>query len=191
MNTDKKFMKKIAKLGAEASARAQRERAIDRYNQADPHCRWCNKFIPPPAEKQGENSWAKMSRRKFCGPSCVQKYSWTVGRHNRMEAIKKRLANRGDLQKLRTRSPRYYANVIREDARQTYFLSTTNRVCEKCGYTKHIDVCHIKAIKNFSSTALFNEINARENLIGLCRNCHWELDNPNSTTAVSIASQSR
>lgn len=49
--------------------------------------------------------------------------------------------------------------------------------CEKCGYDKHVEVCHKKAISDFSLNTLIQDINAKNNLIFLCPNCHWEYDN--------------
>lgn len=49
--------------------------------------------------------------------------------------------------------------------------------CERCGYDKHIEICHIKDINKFSPDTPIMTINAIENLIGLCPNCHWEFDN--------------
>lgn len=51
-------------------------------------------------------------------------------------------------------------------------------VCERCGYSKHVEVCHIKPISSFSDDTLLSEINRVENLIVLCPNCHWEFDHP-------------
>lgn len=48
--------------------------------------------------------------------------------------------------------------------------------CQKCGYDKHTEVCHLKPIRDFELTALVSEINSPDNLIRLCPNCHWELD---------------
>ena len=45
-----------------------------------------------------------------------------------------------------------------------------------CGYDKHVECCHIKAVSDFPDTALLGEVNAPGNLVLLCRNCHWELD---------------
>jgi 5-methylcytosine-specific restriction endonuclease McrA len=48
--------------------------------------------------------------------------------------------------------------------------------CEKCGYDKHVEVCHIKPISDFSPNTKLSEINSETNLIILCPNCHWEFD---------------
>jgi 5-methylcytosine-specific restriction endonuclease McrA len=50
--------------------------------------------------------------------------------------------------------------------------------CSKCGYSKHVEVCHIKPIAQFSLDALLSEVNHESNLIILCPNCHWEFDHP-------------
>lgn len=54
--------------------------------------------------------------------------------------------------------------------------SLTKLPCSKCGYNKHVELCHIKAITSFSDTATLGEINSPENNKVLCPNCHWEFD---------------
>lgn len=49
-------------------------------------------------------------------------------------------------------------------------------VCANCGYDKHVEVCHIKAISTYPNDALVIVINDHSNLVALCPNCHWELD---------------
>jgi hypothetical protein len=63
---------------------------------------------------------------------------------------------------------------IRYHAREMYSKELTK--CERCGYDKHVEICHIKAIKQFSEESTIKEINDRSNIIGLCPNCHWEFD---------------
>lgn len=52
-----------------------------------------------------------------------------------------------------------------------------NQVCEICGYSKHVEVCHIRPIHFFPLDTLISEINSSSNLKLLCPNCHWEFDN--------------
>lgn len=49
--------------------------------------------------------------------------------------------------------------------------------CSKCSYDKHVETCHIRGISDFPEDTLISVVNAPENLILLCPNCHWELDN--------------
>lgn len=51
------------------------------------------------------------------------------------------------------------------------------KCCSKCGYDKHIEIAHIKAISSYNDDASLSEINDVSNLIPLCPNCHWEFDN--------------
>lgn len=48
--------------------------------------------------------------------------------------------------------------------------------CKKCGYSLHIELCHIKPLADFSDTATLGEVNHPTNIIPLCCNCHWEFD---------------
>ncbi len=65
---------------------------------------------------------------------------------------------------------------VRALARETYKKSNKPKLCANCGYDKFYEVCHIKPIQNFDETSVVTEINHIDNLIGLCPNCHWELD---------------
>jgi len=67
-------------------------------------------------------------------------------------------------------------NKIRHRARTVAFNHFKEKKCCKCLYDKHVEVCHIKSIKDFPMDALINEINAINNLELLCPNCHWEKD---------------
>lgn len=51
------------------------------------------------------------------------------------------------------------------------------RVCERCCYSKHVEMCHIKPLSSFLDDATLSEVNREENVAILCRNCHWEFDN--------------
>lgn len=72
---------------------------------------------------------------------------------------------------------RYYGGSLRGHARKSYGKSGFPLSCRVCGYSLHIDICHIKAVSEFPKTALISEINHPTNLVGLCKNHHWEFDN--------------
>ncbi len=48
--------------------------------------------------------------------------------------------------------------------------------CKICGYNKHVEIAHLKSISSFSMDTLISKINSKDNIVALCRNCHWELD---------------
>lgn len=64
---------------------------------------------------------------------------------------------------------------IRYHARSKH-LDISNKSCANCGYSKHVELAHIKPISSFSEEATLGEVNSKDNLIQLCRNCHWEFD---------------
>lgn len=51
-----------------------------------------------------------------------------------------------------------------------------NKPCNICGYNKHVELAHIIPISKFPETATIGEINSPQNVVQLCRNCHWEFD---------------
>lgn len=49
--------------------------------------------------------------------------------------------------------------------------------CKICGYSKHVENCHVKAIQLFDESTPLSVINSENNLVLLCPNHHWEFDN--------------
>lgn len=68
-------------------------------------------------------------------------------------------------------------SAIQKEARKIYFEVNHSPKCAICGYDKHVEVAHIKAVSEFSDDVTIKEINSIDNLIGLCPNHHWEYDN--------------
>lgn len=66
--------------------------------------------------------------------------------------------------------------MIQRIAKRCFRNANKERKCAVCGYDKHIDVAHIKAVADFDDSATLEEINNPDNLIGLCPNHHWEYD---------------
>lgn len=70
-------------------------------------------------------------------------------------------------------------SAIQKGARKIYATSNKPKRCICCGYDKHFEVAHIKAVSDFDDDVLISEINNIDNLIALCPNHHWEYDNAN------------
>ena len=66
---------------------------------------------------------------------------------------------------------------IRQLARIAYTKTHKDKMCTICDYDKHIHICHIKPINTFSDDTTIAVINSPDNLVALCPNHHWELDN--------------
>lgn len=65
---------------------------------------------------------------------------------------------------------------IRKQADRVFEKSGIEYKCWLCGYDKHIEIAHIKAVSDFDDSSLISEINDIHNLIPLCPNHHWEFD---------------
>jgi len=103
----------------------------------------------------------RLSHRSLCGSCLELKYDWSKVSKKSVNSIRNYQIN----------------SRIRGLARTIYLKSGLPKSCFVCGYDKHFEVCHIKAISSFSEETTISEINSLENLVALCPNHHWELDN--------------
>ncbi len=67
--------------------------------------------------------------------------------------------------------------VVRSRIRKRNINLLKDQSCQVCGYSKHVEICHIKPVSTFNLDTPIDIINASDNILFLCRNCHWELDN--------------
>lgn len=65
---------------------------------------------------------------------------------------------------------------IRDHARRVAKKAGLLKKCKICEYSKHVVTCHIRDISLFDKDTLVKEVNALSNLVGLCKNHHWEMD---------------
>lgn len=65
---------------------------------------------------------------------------------------------------------------IRSHSRWVYTKAGKPMVCKRCNYNIHVEICHIKPVKSFNKIETLGTVNDIDNIIALCRNCHWELD---------------
>lgn len=70
-----------------------------------------------------------------------------------------------------------YRSGIRKLAERIYKESGKALSCKICGYNKHVEIAHIKAVSDFDDSTTIAEINDINNLVALCPNHHWEYDN--------------
>ena len=81
------------------------------------------------------------------------------------------------LAQMRARALYQHSARIRGIARSIYRQSDKPKRCAICGYDRHYEICHVRAINEFSDETPIATINALSNLVALCPNHHWELDN--------------
>lgn len=67
-------------------------------------------------------------------------------------------------------------SIIRKHACQVYAKSDMPHECMVCGYSKYVEICHIRPVADFPDDAVVSQLNALSNLVALCPNHHWELD---------------
>jgi hypothetical protein len=82
--------------------------------------------------------------------------------------------------RIKNSSVNYHASSLHSGIRglaRLWFKDLTNQPCCHCGYSLHVELCHIKAISSFPDEALVSEVNSKDNIVQLCPNCHWEFDN--------------
>lgn len=120
-------------------------------------CLWCDTIV---------SKWHDMR----C-PECQIKYKLT-----RWDYIQElTLAdywNRDSVKHLHISSKNVHIRMLA----RSHFKDLLSKPCAKCGYDKHVELCHIKAISSFTPDAKVKDVNSYENLIQLCPNCHWEFD---------------
>ncbi|MCK5617299.1 HNH endonuclease [Candidatus Pacearchaeota archaeon] len=65
---------------------------------------------------------------------------------------------------------------LRDNSLREYRNKCNINSCLICGYDKHIDVSHIKAVSKFDVNTPISKINNINNMVPLCKNHHWEFD---------------
>ncbi len=141
----------------------------------------------------------KRSISHFCTRSCAAVYNNT----HRASRLKKKCKSCGT--KIRSQwtycgdckeNRRRQKDTIDESRSISYYASKTSganryrgirllarlktkmwpQVCLHCSYKLHVETCHMKGISSFSPDTLVSVVNSFDNLLLLCRNCHWEFD---------------
>lgn len=86
------------------------------------------------------------------------------------------LADAWKLPSLKNKHPSWRNSYVRL-LNRLWNASLLQQPCAVCGYSQHVELCHIKSIRSFPETATIGEVNDPSNVIQLCPNHHWELDN--------------
>ncbi len=183
------FPKNAHSLGGKKTAIISRERALSNYYKNPAYCKNCNEIIEPNNKKVSE-----IRKKVFCNSNCSATYNNSRRIRNKkpkkqkesidkkpkyfnfLERTKEELFLKCKWQSART--------MIRVHASFVYHKEIGDKFCKNCGYDKHYEICHIKAVSKFEGNHKMKEINDKNNLIALCPNCHWEFDNTNLKISV-------
>jgi hypothetical protein len=159
-------MKEICKAGAAASSRVQKDKSREKWEANRPKCLTCGPEWPWNDSVKGYYQ----RKRKFCNSTCSKTYYW----QKKKELAEKEVQadDLGFRQKSFVRR-----EALTKHARRQYKKSGGKDFCERCGYcTLPPEIAHVEPVSSFPGTATLFEINAPENLIGLCNRCHSEYD---------------
>jgi hypothetical protein len=184
----------IQSLGGKATAAKLRTLALEKYYENPTLCKYCGAIIVVKEEEK----ISEVKKRKYCNQICngmskkiKDEYSHLIDKNERCKrrngivdrdsyesGISILNKTKGDLfsDRANWQSAR---SSIQRSARNNYFDHFYSARCCKigCDYSLHIDVAHIKPVSEFDDSVSIATINNPENLVGLCKNHHWELDN--------------
>jgi hypothetical protein len=124
--------------------------------------------------KGQRNGFWKVRFCKDCR-SIVKSEKITEAHRQRGSNVFSEIITKGEIKKV-VGGYRFWQPYIGKRARKTYKESGRSYVCHNCGYSRHVEICHIRDVNDFPDTALVSEINNINNLTALCRNCHWVFD---------------
>lgn len=142
---------RLPELGTQSDTRALRRR----------HCRGC-----------GQDITDSSPRRRSCDSCCLVTIN---GQPTHARTASMTLRELYDITALKGKHASWRAAYVRT-LNRSWNRKLLGQPCQNCGYDKHVELCHVKAISQFPETTLLVEVNAASNNVVLCRNCHWEFD---------------
>lgn len=194
-------------IGSRKGARSVKEKyrkIQEEYFKNPKRCKQCNNIIPylkrirysfcnstcsaiynntrrdPASKNRNSENYCKVCGKRCRSSNCgLCRYHW-----NEFILSERGKLTKGELVNRNYASKNIY-QLIRVHAKALMKLWKIPKSCFVCGYNKHVEVCHIKSIGEFSEITTLSEINSRDNLKYLCPNHHWELDNEGLVKSVS------
>ncbi len=196
---------KRGSAGGRVRAVASRKDALNRYFARPQTCKECESVIQPHANERpsktrrrvfcSQSCAAKYNNRGtrrgprakvrtcptcgnpffgrsvYCGSACYMK------RPKSLKPLSSNFSRKTKQQVFRESASWQAArSSIQRHARKMLLNKGAESACELCGYSKHVDVAHRRAVKDFPNSATIAEINDPKNLVRLCPNHHWEFD---------------
>lgn len=166
--------------GGKAWALIQKREAVHRYWLNPSYCKECRNVLMP---TKSTKKISDVRTKSFCNQSCAAFFNNRKKPRKSKEPKAKKMKTKAIF--LRTKAEIFSKGLnwqasrsnIQKTARFVFFKVFPNPSCYVCGYSLHVDVAHIKSVSSFSPTAYLYQINHISNLIGLCKNHHWEYDN--------------
>lgn len=182
--------------GGKIMAIRQRKAALDRYYKDPNFCKNCKNMIKVRENEKVPNVLKRQFCTRSCWISCSNKFRERKKAPPKLcfeckipisqeatRCVKCNIKSRTTVCSLakgeliaRSKYWTQYRAVIGKDARRVYKSSGRKYECKICGYNAHVDIGHIKDVKDFPDSATVGEMNNINNLVPLCPNHHWEFD---------------
>ncbi len=195
MLTPEQRSERSRKAAAIKNAKAS-EDAYNNYFSCPNICTDCNSIIQPKFKEGKKPSAAifEAKQKRFCSSYCSALHSNSIpNRKYRTKKILKSCTCRKcgiayEVEKYFkiceeckqpkiNYSTRKRGEVMRQEVtRHAVTMIVGNKECVICGYSKFVEVCHIKAVSSFSKDTTLGVINDSSNLVYLCPNHHKEFD---------------
>lgn len=158
--------------------RKEAEEARERYEQEQRKCKECSSLLT-------YEKWK--SRNVFCDHHCSALWrNKNTIRIKKLKPLKSKKTKditallgvtKGELFAKR-KNWQSARSAIRRNAEAIFKRDHKVMACAvpNCSYSNHIEIAHIRSVSSFSGETLISEINAPDNLVGLCPNHHWDFD---------------
>lgn len=169
--------------GGQVTAKKLRTQALINYYKNPTICKNCNNIV----NVLDSESPAVTKRKTFCSRNCAAIYNNSKRIKKQSLVIPKLYKRNEPFAYIVTKTKKEIFDIcknwqstrtqIRKHAVYVFYNSSIPKKCKICGYNKHIQIAHIKAVKFFDDDVLITTINHIDNLIALCPNHHWEFDN--------------
>lgn len=156
---------------AEANNAKRSKRIKEEFYKLNLRCECCNEKILI----KDWDSLTNAKKRRYCSKKCQYK---NQGLRLKKKSSDLKCFNKTKGQIFKECSTWQSARtVIRKLSQKIFEESGKPKKCVICNYNKHIEVAHIVAVSDFDESTPLNEICKESNLVALCPNHHWELDN--------------
>ena len=126
----------------------------------------------PRSEKEKEK---QINPKKICCCGNVKDHNANICRKCFNEKELKKSLNK-TLEEYTHSQGRQKWSQVRKIAHKVMRYHNITKKCAICGFDIVVELCHIKAIKDFKPSDKMSEVNSKDNLIYLCPNHHAMLD---------------
>lgn len=145
----------------------RRSRSLESGTRLVKKCKFCGEHF---------ETW-KSHNAEFCSVKCYnEQKNLRYGKKKKLTTSEIGLLTKGSL-KDSAKNWQHWRTVVTAHAQKRIKESGRLYVCAVCGYELHNEVCHIKAVSEFSDETILDVINDPNNLVYMCPTHHWEFDN--------------